>query len=145
MQVVFGHDAVVTQWAAPKFDNLTQPTHAFGIIDAQGTLRGCIILQEITANTAELIVYAETHLTPNVIRAIFEVPFNRLGYGRLQTTVAKDNAKAKRENPRWGFKFEGTSKDFFGERKDALRFAMLRSDCKWLKRSAMRDKTHGTV
>ena len=143
MQLLFGHDASVTQWAAQKIDGLTQPTFAFGVIDKEGALRGCFILQEITPNTAEFIVYAEAPCTPNVFFTFFDVAFNRIGYGRLQTTAQKSNAKAKKENPRWGFKFEGTAKDFFGQGQDALRYGMLKANCKWLRKA--KGKANGTV
>jgi RimJ/RimL family protein N-acetyltransferase len=144
MHLVFGHDATVWQWAEARAGQVLQPHLAVGIVDRQGTLRGCFLLHEVTPHTAELSVYAEATLTPNVIRAIFSVPFNHLGYGRLQTTVAKDNSKAKKENPRWGFKFEGTARDFFGEKQDGLRYAMLKRDCKFI-RSGKREEVYGTV
>ena len=143
MHLVFGHDAVVWQWAEARAGQVLQPHLAVGIVDTQGTLRGCFLLHEVTPYTAELSVYAEATLTPNVIRAIFAVPFVSLGYGRLQTTVAKDNTRAKKENPRWGFKFEGTARDFFGEKQDGLRYAMLKRDCRFLRK--IKDEVHGTV
>ena len=133
MQILFGHDQAVTAWAAQKIDGLSQPTHAFGLIDGAGVLRGCLILNEITANTADLVVYSEAPITANVVRPFFRIVFDVLHYGRLQTIAERSNAKSRKDTPRWGFKWDGTARDFFGHGRDALRFVMLRADCRFLK------------
>jgi RimJ/RimL family protein N-acetyltransferase len=146
MKLVLGQDRPVTQWAARviDIDVLGQPTHAFGLVDGRGKLRGCILLREITRHTADMHVYSEATITPNVVRQVFYLIFEVLRYGRLQTMCERSNWKSKKDTPRWGFKFDGVARDFFGPNKDSIRFVMRRSDCRWLaKPSARKTQENG--
>ena len=142
MQLMLGQDAAVTAWAAQMIDGLTQPTHAFGLIDGDGRLRGCLILNEITSHTADFIVYSEAPIAANIPRPFFRIVFEALGYGRLQTLCERNNARSRKDNPRWGFKWDGTARDFFGPGRDALRFVMLKTDCRYLKASERHTDGH---
>ena len=144
MKLVLGQDRPVTQWAARVIDGMSQPTHAFGLVDDKGKMRGCIMLCEITRHTADLIVYSEAPITPNVVRQFFYLVFEVLRYGRLQTMCERSNWKSKKDTPRWGFKFDGVARDFFGPNRDVIRFVMRRGDCRWLaKPSARKTQENG--
>ncbi len=130
MQFLFGHDGAVTRWTAQKIDGLRQPKHVIGLIDDDGALRGSLLLNEITRNTAELIAFCEIQVGVSVIRPFFRYAFHH--YGRLQVTVQRSNFVTRKTTPRWGFKYDGTARDFFAPGEDAIRFVMLRSDCKWI-------------
>ena len=131
MQLLYGHDSAITRWAAQRIDGLSMPTHVVGLIDGDGVLRGCFLLNEITRNTAEFIILCQGRLGVEVVRPIFRYAFHH--YGRLQATVQRSNAVCRKQTPRWGFKYDGTAHDFFAPGEDAIRFVMRRDDCKWIK------------
>ena len=134
MQLLTGFADTVKRWATTKIDGLSEPAHVFGLIDEAGALRGCLLLNEITANTAEFILYAEGRVGPGAMRQVFATSFDR--YGRLQATVQRSNALCLKQAPKWGFKYDGMARDFFAPGADAIRFVMLRRDCRWLKRGS---------
>ncbi len=141
MQILVGHAAAVTKWAAQKIDGLYQPTHAFGLLDKSGALRGCFLLNEITRSTADVILYSEETPGAGIARQVFKIPFVLLGYERLQAIIQRSNTVSRKQTPRWGFKYDGTARHFFANGEDAIRFVMLKEECPWLRTR----KTHGTA
>ena len=133
MQLLAGYTDTIKRWAAQRIDGLSEPTHVFGLVDEIGALRGCLLLNEITANTAEFIVYSEAGLGPGAARQVFATAFDR--YGRLQVTVERKNTHSLKQTPKWGFKYDGTARNFFGPGADAVRFVMMKQDCRWLRKT----------
>ena len=133
MQFVLGHDQTVWQWANAFFESpLKQPDWAIGIVNDKGVLQGAVLGHESNSHTVEISICGERWITPRLVRTFFEGAFQR--YWRIEVRTTKDNKAVKRNAPKWGFKFEGTAKDFFGEAHDALRFAMLRSHCRRIRK-----------
>jgi len=135
MNLVFGHDATVWQWAGKNFTDYfdpttVMPTWALGVIDQAGVLRGALIGIEENAATVEFTVYSEGAITLPIAKQFFGVVFER--YWRLQVRTTKDNKSIKRNAPKWGFTFEGSAKDYWGPGKSALLYRMLKSDCRFL-------------
>lgn len=136
MQLVFGHDATVWQWAGQKFSDYfdattCQPTWALGIINSEGVLQGALIGDERSPTTVEFTVYSQGAITLPIARQFFVLVFDR--YWRLQVRTSKDNKSVKRNAPKWGFTFEGTAKDYWGPGRSALLYRMLKPDCKWIR------------
>lgn len=141
MRLLFGQEEIVWRWARNKYGFDVRPTHIFGLIDSSsGVLKGCFTLNAITSNTAEFGIFTD-HSIGGCGRALFRIAFDRLGYGRLEVMIDKANLTSRKQTPRWGFKFDGTAKDYLGPGRDVLRFVMLRKDCRWLKGAAH----HGTI
>ena|SRR3990167_4269284 len=132
MQFVLGHDQTVWQWANAFFESpLKQPDWAIGIVNDQGVLQGAVIGHESNSHTVEISICGERAITPRLVRTFFEGAFQR--YWRIEVRTTKDNKSVKRNAPKWGFKFEGTAKDYWGPGRSALLYRMLKDDCRFLK------------
>jgi hypothetical protein len=131
MRLLSGHDETVWRWANRFFEGeLARPDWAVGVIDRDGVLRGALIGDERTPWTAEVTICGEKAFTPFVAKAFFAAYFAR--YWRLEVRTTRDNKTIKRNAPKWGLKFEGTARDYFGQGRSALMFSMLKSECRWI-------------
>lgn len=130
MNLVFGHDATVLQWVERHGYHLGgKPGCAFGVIDSKGVLRGAFLTTWETDTTAQLHLFGRT--SNDTWRGYFEWVFAQVH--RLEIVTAKSNTATKRAAPKFGFKFEGVSKHYYGPGRDALRFYMIQSQCRWLR------------
>lgn len=133
MRILTGHDVTVWQWANRFFDGgLDKPDWAIGIIDHDGVLCGALIGDERTPSTAEVTICGNGAITAPIAKQFFAAFFAR--YWRLEVRTTRDNRTIKRNAPKWGLKFEGTARDYFGEGRSALMFSMLKTECRWINR-----------
>ena len=132
MNLVFGHDATVNGWLAVRYNThvLRQPAASIGVIDSDGVLRGAFVVTWVRETTAELHLYGRT--SNDTWRAFFRWVFAQ-GVYRLEIRTSKRNRAIKRAAPKFGFRFEGVERDYYGRGHDALRFYMTPERCRWLK------------
>ncbi len=105
-----------------------------GIIDDDGVLRGALLLTAYNAFTAELEVFGR--VSNDVAKQFFGWVFSR-GVSRLEIRAGRDNKGTKRAAPKFGFKFDGVRKDFYGPGSDALCWYMTPALCRWIKRETV--------
>lgn len=133
MPLLFGHDRDVTAWAEKKLEGrMVFPHAAVGLLDKRGVLRGAWLLAFHNRHTAELTLYSEEVLTNGMVGGCFRFTFG-LGITRLQIRTERRNKAVKRAAPKWGFRFEGVSRDFYGPGHDSLNFFMSPAMCRWIK------------
>jgi RimJ/RimL family protein N-acetyltransferase len=65
-------------------------------------------------------------------RQFFRWVFEAQGVYRLVIRTNKRNREVKKAAPKFGFKFEGVERDYYGCGDDALRFYMTPPACRWL-------------
>ncbi len=134
MPLLIGHDADVAAWAENKLEGrLIFPHAAVGMLDKRGVLRGAWLLSFYNAQTAELTLYSEGVVTNGLIGDCFRFTFEHLGVNRLQIRTTRKNKAVKRAAPKYGFRFEGVSRDFYGPGEDSLNFFMTPAMCRWIK------------
>ncbi len=138
MQILFGHDNAVAQWAAKKLGgphgSFIPPYVALGIIDDGGILRGGFVIRPMNPSTCDLSLYSERAMTHGVLRSMFRVMFERLGFACCLIHTQRSNKAIKRAAPKLGFKFKCPVENFYGDGVDALQFSMTPASCRWLKR-----------
>ena len=139
MHLVLGHDATVNAWVALRYGVHVQqqPSVSMGVINRDGVLVGAFVLTAKNDTTAELHLYGKT--SNDTWREMFARVFGS-GVYRLEIRTAKSNRAVKKAAPKFGFKFEGVERDYYGRGQDALRFYMTPEACRWLKRG-----DHGLV
>ena len=134
MPLRFGHDADVAAWAEDKLEGrLVFPHAAVGMLDRRGVLRGAWLLSFYNARTAELTLYSEGVISNRMVADCFRFTFLALEINRLQIRTHRKHKAVKRAAPRFGFKFEGVQKHFYGPNEDALCYFMTPDICRWLK------------
>jgi hypothetical protein len=132
--LLFGHDRDVAAWAEKKLEGrLVFPHAAVGMLDKRGVLRGAWLLAFHNAHTAELTLYSEGVVTNGMIGDCFRFTFETLGVRRLQVRTHRSNRAVKRAAPKYGFKFEGVSREFYGPGEDSLNFYLTPAMCRWIK------------
>lgn len=134
MRLLLGQDAIVSRWAGERLGGvLVPPFSALGIIDKRGVLRGAFIIRAHNATTCELSLLSERALTHGVMRGMFRIMFQRLGFARCVINTPRDNLSIRRAAPKMGFKFECKAANFYGPNQPALQFSMTPATCRWLK------------
>lgn len=132
MKLVAGQDKAVLDWLARRYGSHARfPCVTFGTIDDDGVLRGAFVLTMSNETTAELHIYGRT--SNDTFKQMFRAVFGYLGVYRLEVRVSKRNKVTKRAAPKFGFRFEGSAKDFYGPGEDALLFSMRPHECRWLR------------
>jgi len=134
MPLLFGHDREVAAWAENKLEGrLVFPHAAIGMLDKRGVLRGAFLLSFHNPHTAELTLYSEEVMTNGMWRGFFRYTFEGLGIHRLQIRTHRKHRAIKRAAPKYGFRFEGVSRDFYGPGEDSLNFYMTPAMCRWIR------------
>ena len=134
MPLLFGHDADVAAWAEDKLEGrLVFPHAAVGMLDRRGVLRGAWLLSFYNARTAELTLYSEGVISNRMVADCFRFTFLALEINRLQIRTHRKHKAIKRAAPKYGFAFEGVSRDFYGPGVDSLNFYMTPAMCRWIR------------
>lgn len=136
MPLLFGHDADVAAWAENKLEGrLVFPHAAVGMLDKRGVLRGAFLVSFHNPHTAELTLYSEQVMTNSMWRGFFMWVFEEVGIHRLQIRTHRKHKAIKKAAPKFGFIFEGVSRDFYGPGHDSLNFYLSPAKCRWIKES----------
>jgi hypothetical protein len=132
VRLVTGHDETVAHAVSQAYGVSLggKPGHAWGVVDEAGTLRGAFLVTHEHDRTWELHVYGRT--SNGTFRAMFRAVFGALGCYRLQIRTSRRNKAIRKAAPKFGFKFEGISRHFYGPGEDALCFYMTPEHCRWL-------------
>ena len=133
MQLIDGQDAVVADWLAVKFGAflLQSPNVVWGVIDKAGVLRGAFVVTWRCDTTAELHVFGVR--SKDTTCEMFRRVFDELGVWRLEVRTSKRNRAIKRAAPKYGFRFQGVERDYYGPGEDALVYFMRPTECRWIK------------
>lgn len=134
MPLLFGHDAEVAAWVEGKMQGrFVFPHIAIGMLDPQGVLRGAFVLCVHNIRTAELTLYSEGVVTNGMWKQFFRFVFRDLELARLQIRTDRRNKTVKKAAPKFGFRFEGVARDFWGPGEDALLYYMSPAMCRWIR------------
>ncbi len=106
-----------------------------GVVDAKGVLRGGFVIRPLNSSTCDLSLDSEQALTHGIVRGMFRILFERLGFVCCLIHTERSNKAIKRAAPKLGFKFKCPVENFYGEGIDALQFSMTPTSCRWLKKA----------
>lgn len=125
---VYDHDKEIADWTFATFN-----VQAWPFIKAVGLLRGnelvgSFMFQEFNGSNAELSVYGPGSMTPRVIREMARAALLLLGVNRLTVRTKRKNRHITSTIEKFGFKFEGIQKMFYGPNEDAIMFGILKPD-----------------
>lgn len=128
MNILLGHDETVAEWVGTKVGKpFHAPFTAIGAIDAKGALQGGLVFTGYNGSSIELSLAG--NLTGRGLwRVVLAYAFGQLGCSRLQIHTAADNRTVRRLAPRLGFTFEGKSRNFYGNGRDALLYSLIVGD-----------------
>lgn len=129
MRLVFGHDDTVNDWISQRYGHYVAqtPSAVIGVIDSRGVLRGAFATTWRNDTTAELHLFGKT--SNDTWKEYFAWVF--MAASRLEISTEKSNRAIKKAAPKFGFKFEGVARSYYGPGRDALRFYMLPQHCRW--------------
>ena len=132
MNLVFGHDATVNAWIEQTVGWLVNktPSVSAGAIDADGVLRGALVLTWQSETAAEM--HLAGRISNDVLKAWFGFVFGRAGIHRLEVRTSKKNRTIKRAAPKFGFRYESVAKSFYGPGHDAVVYVMTPDQCRWI-------------
>lgn len=126
------HEPTILDWLSQRYGVAVYqtPRVVLGLIDDQGVLRGCFVVTWKNDTTAELHLYGKT--SNDTWKALFRLVFLEWGIWRLEVRTAKTNRAIKRAAPKFGFKFHGTDREYYGPGRDALVYSMTPNECRWI-------------
>ncbi len=137
MDLVFGHDKTVADWAAKKLGSeFAAPYTAWGVIDGKGELVGALIFNEFQrGGNISLSLVGGAAIRRGIMRTAARYVFTQLGCTRCTARTRRNNTRMRKILGR-SWEFEGTAKKWFGPTKndDALVFVMHRAAAaKWMR------------
>lgn len=137
MQVLFGHDEAVAQWAGAQLGvEFQQPYRAMGVLDDAGALKGATVFNDhYPGGNIEMTLVGPGVLSWRVQKAIVGFAFQACGASRLTAKTPFRNKKVRRMLPKAGFQFECVQKRYFGPERgdDALVYVLFRENAgRWL-------------
>ena len=130
--LLIGKDEEVASWVYESFNLYPMPVSlALGVVEEHSEqLIGAIIFQEYNGNNVYLSYYGPNTLTVGVARAIARISIREFDASRVTILTSKRNKRMMRKFERFGFKFEGSQRCFYGKkdciRNTAARFVMFR-------------------
>lgn len=134
MNLITGHEPTILEWLARNHGVhvLQTPRLVFGLIDAQGVLRGSYILTWRNDTTAELHAYGAA--SNDTAKGLFRSAFGVCGLHRLELVVPRKSRAVRRGVLKMGFAFEGLARDYYGPGVDGFRYGMTAPQCRWIRR-----------
>lgn len=116
--------AFVTQHGGKPF---FQPFTAIGIAGADGALTGGFVFTGYNGDGIEVSVAGRGIASRSAWRAAVAYVFDQLGCVRMQMHTRKSNVKVRRILPKFGMRYEGTARRFYGK-EGGLIFSLTTDD-----------------
>ncbi len=116
--ILTGHDATVAEWVGGK---LGKPFHAadmlsaIGVLSPDGRLIGGYVFTGFTGDCIEMSLAGSGVAFRSTWAAVLDYVFRQLGCVRLQVHTRRDNARARKQAARLGFRYEGTLRRYYGD------------------------------
>lgn len=136
ISLVYGADAEIKHYVANKirfctgFDNNAT---AIGFLK-DGKIIGGVVYHNYDGINIHVSIACENKLWANRKRlhALFFYPFSTLQCERITVTIWRKNKVSRKIAEKLGFVLEGTIRNALPNRRDAMLYGLLKSECKWL-------------
>lgn len=131
--LLVGNDSEVADWAFSTYSLYpTRVDRGLGIVNEEMCVVGAILLQNFNGTNVELSYYGPNTLSVGIVRAIARIIIGEFNASRLTVVTSKKNKRLLRSIQRFGFKFEGIQRCYYGARdctrNTGVRFVMFRED-----------------
>lgn len=125
--IVLGQSEAVADWVARATGKPFHPPYeAIGVAGAHG-ITGGFVFTGFNGDGIEVSVAGRGIASRGAWRAACAYVFDQLGCARLQMHTRRSNKAVRRILPRFGMKFEGIARRFYGD-EDGLVFSLTRDD-----------------
>lgn len=126
--LLFGHDVAVAEWCFNEFKYRRMPVDAAIGIVRNNRLIGAAIFQNYSGYNVELSYYGPQTFSAGIARALARYIIERFNVDRLTMRTNRKNTNILKMFHRFGFKFEGTQKRYYGPFGDAAVFVLFREN-----------------
>ena len=129
--LVLDDDVRVAAWVYSTYKMFPIPVNrAYGLVETDGTLVGAALLQNYNGVNIELSYYGPWTLSLGLVREIIRLGVTEFNVGRATVLTSKKNKRLIKSLLRFGWRFEGVQRCFYGHRdctrNTAVRFVMFR-------------------
>jgi len=132
--VAHGCDDMVRLWVSRELGMEIQ-----GAVKCMGIMRGeqlvgGVVLHNYKGHMVECTFATINNrwCTRDGLKQFFDYIFNQLGCVRVHGLCARKNKKMRKLFTGLGFKYEGCHKKAFDGVRDAMSYAMLKNECRWI-------------
>lgn len=124
---------IVAPWVAQKCEApLVQACTAIGLVQG-GRLVAGVMYDHFTGRSIQATIAIDS-IKPSrkFWWAIFDYPFNQLGFEKIIVRISTKNSRSMALASRLGFTLEGYIQGVYDDGSDMLIATMTRDNCKWL-------------
>lgn len=137
IRLVLGLDELVIKWVRAQLPGTLDfgPATAIGVADGTRLIAG-VVYSNYHGHMIEVSVASTDRrwVSRNILRGLFAYPWQQLGVGRMQVTIAKRDKHTRKFVERLGFRYEGTGRKAWPDGSDACIYSLLRHEAeRWLK------------
>lgn len=146
MKLLFGHDHLVTQWAAQRIPHVDEadnfgPCVAIGVVDDHGVIRAAAVYHgyqpRFRGIEISFALESPRYLTRDVISGLLRYGFGQLQCLRVTAVTPLKATSTRRFLEKLGFKREGVLRRGFGN-DDAVLYGLLAKE--WARSPFNRDR-----
>jgi RimJ/RimL family protein N-acetyltransferase len=126
--LLFGYDNAVAVWAWNEFQITPMPINAAIGIVRKNRLIGAAIFQNYNGFNVELSYFGPQTFSAGIAKALALYMVERFNIDRLTMRTNRRNASILKMFHRFGFKYEGIQRRYYGPFGDAAVFVLFRED-----------------
>lgn len=136
--LLFGQDRLVAEWVSLKLFNVDNgfdhTARAVGIIKNNRVIAGIVYNNYVENILCEMSIASvdKSWCTRYNLKTLFGIPFTQYNLRRVQSMCSAKDEGVQDFLKRLGFIHEGTHRQAYQNGDDAMSFAMLKHDCKWI-------------
>lgn len=129
--ILLGQDTAVAEYVGKI---VGKPFHmdalktTIGVTDPAGRLIGGYVFTGYTGPSIELSLAGKGVVLRGSWLAVLSYVFEQLGCVRLQVHTRRDNARARKQATRLGFRYEGTLRNYYGTGAPGLVYSLTSQD-----------------
>lgn len=142
--ILFGHDAAVAEYVGARLGkpfDVSALISTIGVL-AGGRLTGGYVFTGYTGTSIELSLAGSGVALRSTWLAVLDYVFGQLGCVRLQVHTRRDNARARKQATRLGFRYEGTMRRYYGDCA-GLVYSLTVDDLEAFRQRWHLDRAHG--
>ncbi len=116
--ILLGHDAAVAEYVGKivgKPFHMDALSSTIGVTDPAGRLIGGYVFTGYTGPSIEVSLAGKGVALRSTWAAVIGYVFDQLHCVRLQVHTRRDNARARKQATRLGFRYEGTLRRYYGD------------------------------
>lgn len=128
MSVVFKDPEIIAEYVGRIGGKPFRPPYtAIGVYDRSGIIYGGFVFTGFNGDGIELSVAGRGIACRTAWRAVVDYVFDQLGCQRLQMHTRRSNRRVTQILPRFGMKFEGIARRFYGQ-EDGVTYSLTVDD-----------------